>query len=149
MPAKYDYITVAPVTPKGKWTVCVRRVGSRDRYAPVAVCNTQLAADGIVDAMNLMQGEAKKLELPAQRLLKQVRADLHLANQRSTLLAGDKANLNNELREARRQIDRLTQERNIAQAKLKRTEDMVIESKATIAQLTNTLKIEQAPKIEA
>ncbi len=118
MPAKYDYITIAPVTPKGKWTVCVRRIGTRDRFAPVAVCNTQTAADGIVDAMNLMQGEVKKLELPAQRLLEQVRADLAMANERVRTLQDEKSKANGENRELGRTVDRITHERNIAQARL-------------------------------
>lgn len=118
MSSKFDYITVAPLTPKGKWNVCVRRVGSRDRFAPVALCNTQLAADSIVDAMNLMQGEVKKLEAPAQRLLEQVRADLKMSQDRCRTAETERSGLNHRLREEQRNVDRVTQERNIAQAKL-------------------------------
>jgi ABC-type transporter Mla subunit MlaD len=97
MAAKNDYITIAPVTPKGKWTICMRRVGTKDRYAPVAEARTQIAADGIVDALNLMQGEIKKLEVPAQRLLEEVRAALTEERSRTRQLQQDVSNLKRTL----------------------------------------------------
>lgn len=123
MPAKFDYMCLAPVTPKGKHTICVRRVGTRDRYAPVAEARTQTAADSIVDALNLMQGEVKKLEVPAQRELEGVRRDLQTAHERNQRVSTEKGTLEHRLREAERSIDRITQERNLAQSKLKAAEE--------------------------
>lgn len=98
MATKNDYITVAPVTPKGKWAICARRIGTKDRFAFIAEARTQIAADGIVDALNLMQGEVKKLETPAQRLLEEVRAALAEERARTSGLQRDLTSLKNTLR---------------------------------------------------
>jgi hypothetical protein len=115
-PAKNDYITIAPVTPKGKWTICMRRIGTKDRYAPVAEARTQTAADGIVDALNLMQGEIKKLEVPAQRLLEEVRALLHSERAITSQLRSDVNNLkrerDNEMRAHGQTKDQLVHSKN-------------------------------------
>ena len=63
MAAKDQYVTVAPVTPKGKWLVCARRVGSKDRLAPIAEARSESSADKIVSALNLLQGEVAKADI--------------------------------------------------------------------------------------
>lgn len=108
---KFDYITVAPITPKGKWTVCSRRIGTKDRFAQIAVANTELAAGSIVDALNLMQGEVKKLEVPAQRLLEQVRADLRISQQRCRDAETAKSGTEQRYREEMRRADEIRNER--------------------------------------
>lgn len=50
--ARVSYITIAPVTRTGKWTVASRRIGSRDRYTPIATANNETVAEQIVDALN-------------------------------------------------------------------------------------------------
>lgn len=122
MAIKYDFLTIAPVTPKGKFTICQRRIGSRDRFAPVAETRTQSAADSIVDALNLMQGEVKKLEVPAERLLEQVKGDLKIAHDKLRNVEAERSGLQHRLREAQRAQDNATEQRNIAQAKLQAAE---------------------------
>lgn len=141
--AKNDYITVAPVTPKGKWTVCMRRVGSKDRFAPVAEARTQLAADSIVDALNLMQGEIKRLELPAQRTLEQVRADLKIAHDKQRAAEVDKFSALHRLRETERELDRVKYERNIAQQRNQSLEAELTRTKDRLVEVSNTLRTEQ------
>lgn len=141
--AKNDYITVAPVTPKGKWTVCMRRVGSKDRFAPVAEARTQLAADSIVDALNLMQGEIKRLELPAQRTLEQVRADLKIAHDKQSAAEVDKFGALHRLREIERQLERVKYERNIAQQRNQSLEAELTRTKDRLVEVSNTLRTEQ------
>lgn len=52
-----------------KVAICARRVGSRERLATIATCNTEDVADKIVDALNLMQDKIEKLSLPVERQL--------------------------------------------------------------------------------
>lgn len=66
MSKEHQYVTVSPVTPKGKWLVCSRRIGGRDRLAVFAECRNEQTADAVVDAMNAMQGMVAKLSLPVQ-----------------------------------------------------------------------------------
>lgn len=141
--AKNDYITVAPVTPKGKWTVCMRRVGSKDRFAPVAEARTQLAADSIVDALNLMQGEIKRLELPAQRTLEQVRGDLKIAHDKQRAAETERSGTLNRLRETERELDRVKYERNIAQQRNQSLEAELTRTKDRLVEVSNTLRTEQ------
>lgn len=60
---KVQYTTVAPVTSRGKWTVCSRRVGPGERYYPIATCATESHAEQIVAALNGM--DARVLHLQA------------------------------------------------------------------------------------
>lgn len=73
MATKNDYITVAPVTPKGKWAICARRIGTKDRFAFIAEARTQIAADNIVEALQVLQGEIKKLDTPLQSTVEDLR----------------------------------------------------------------------------
>jgi hypothetical protein len=68
----HNYATLSTPGTK-KISVCARRIGSRDRMAIIAVCSEELNAEKIVTALNLMQGEVVKLEIPAQRTLEEVR----------------------------------------------------------------------------
>lgn len=110
MAAKQDYITIAPVTPKGKWTICVRRVGSKDRFAPVAEARTQTAADGIVDALNLMQGELARIERPTQRTLDELRETLKAERAAMDKMRGEKRDADRTIGDKNREIDRLSME---------------------------------------
>lgn len=69
MAKEHQYVTVSPVTPKGKWLVCSRRIGSKDRLAVFAECRNEQSADAVVDAMNSLQGVVAELSLPVQREL--------------------------------------------------------------------------------
>ena len=44
------YITIAPVTPKGKWLVA--RQGAGRHHYVVGECHTAVAAEAITDALN-------------------------------------------------------------------------------------------------
>lgn len=145
MATKYDFITIAPVTSKGKWTICQRRIGSRDRYAPVAETRTQTAADGIVDAMNLMQGEVKKLEVPAQRLLEQVRGDLKIQQDKTRAVEAERSGLSQRLREAQTLADNRAHERNLAQARVQTLEARVkdLEERNEVQSNTIAAQIEE------
>lgn len=75
--AKEAYMTVAVPGTK-KVSVCARRIGTRDRLSVIAVANTEDVAEKIVDALNLQQGKLTELEVPAQRVLTEVREQLSL-----------------------------------------------------------------------
>jgi len=66
---KSQYTTIAPVTPKGKWVVCSRRIGTRERLTPIAECRSESMADNIVDALNALQGVVDKIDAPSAREL--------------------------------------------------------------------------------
>jgi predicted RNase H-like nuclease (RuvC/YqgF family) len=69
------YATLATPGTK-KVSVCARRLGSRERLSVIAQCNDEGTAEKIVDALNVMQGKLEKLEVPAQRVLEEVRGAL-------------------------------------------------------------------------
>jgi hypothetical protein len=64
---KSQYLTIAPVTPKGKWTVCSRRVGSRERFSLLAETRNEGDADRLVDALDALQGKIDTLSVPLER----------------------------------------------------------------------------------
>lgn len=103
---KNQYVTVAPVTPKGKWLVASRRIGSKERLTPFCECRTEIAADAVVEALNLMQGELVKLELPAQRVLEETRGAL--AKERALITT-----LRLDLKDEQRRVATLRQELNV------------------------------------
>ena len=88
------YITLTTPGTK-KVSVAARRIGSRDRMAVIAVCNEETIAERIVDALNLLQKKEIKLEVPAQRVLAEVRAALTSANTRNSALASKVRELEN------------------------------------------------------
>jgi uncharacterized coiled-coil protein SlyX len=64
---KSQYLTIAPVTPKGKWTVCSRRVGSRERFSLLAETRNEGDADKLVDALDALQGKIDTISVPLER----------------------------------------------------------------------------------
>lgn len=88
------YITLTTPGTK-KVSVAARRIGSRERMAVIAVCNEETIAERIVDALNLLQKKEIKLEVPAQRVLAEVRAALTSANTRNSALASKVRELEN------------------------------------------------------
>ena len=73
--ASNAYMTLTTPGTK-KLSVCARRIGSRDRMSVIATCNDETIAERIVDALNLLQNKVVELDLPAQRMLSEVREQL-------------------------------------------------------------------------
>lgn len=118
MPPKPTHMFATITTPgTKKVSVCTRRIGSRDRMAVIAVCTHEGDADMIVDGLNLMQGKLFELEVPAQRVLEEVRSALTAERGVSTALQVKIRELENKLRDAHR-------ERDIAQHDLRRALDL-------------------------
>jgi hypothetical protein len=114
----HTYATLSTPGTK-KISVCARRVGSRDRMNVIAVCTDEGNADKIVDGLNLLQGELTKLEVPAQRVLAEVRASLAAERERYKLLDVKTRDLESQLRTKSNEIGRLTIERDRAQGEVK------------------------------
>lgn len=74
--SKTQFITIGPVTPKGKWTVCARRLGSKDRYKPIGTTNNEVDADTIVNGLNALQGTLDKLSAPNEVIIADMRETL-------------------------------------------------------------------------
>ena len=70
------YIVITPTGKSKIYYVACRKIGSRDRFAVIAPCMHEVNADSIVDGLKLLQGEKVKLDVPAQRVLEEVREQL-------------------------------------------------------------------------
>lgn len=103
---------VAPGTKK--IVVCSRRAGPRDRWVQIALCTNEGQADMIVDALNLLHGKMTELEVPAQRVLEEVRRSL--ASERGVVssLQAKVRQLESDAREKSNMVGRLTIERDSA-----------------------------------
>ena len=80
---KDAFIVLAPTGKSKVFAVAARRIGSRDRYSVVATCQSETLCQRIVDGLDLLQGKEVKLDIPVQRVLDGVRAQLsatHAAN---------------------------------------------------------------------
>lgn len=118
---KPQYATVAPVIPKGKYLVCTKRAGTKDRLAPIAECRSEASADTIVDALNHMHGELVKLEAPAQKRLEEVRQQLTREKTRADDLsrrARDRDDLSRQVVQKNQEIETLRKQVSNLQAKL-------------------------------
>lgn len=86
---KDAFITVSPVTQRGKWSVFVRRIGSKDRYAFLAETRSEEVADRIVLALSALQGDQEKLEAKMQPVLDDVRRQLASTREQVSALQKD------------------------------------------------------------
>ena len=125
--AKEAYMTVAVAGTK-KVSVCARRIGTRDRLSVIAVANNEEVAEKIVDALNLQQGKLTELEVPAQRVLTEVREQLSVERDRNRELGLKLRGKEDEIRQFTRDLDvarqanvRLTTERDAAQKTARET----------------------------
>lgn len=107
--AKNDQYATLNIGPK-KIGVCSRRIGSRDRMGIIAICTEEAAADKIVDALNLLQGKLAELEVPAQRVLSEVREQLTRAGQATVAANGRVRDLERMLNDTKRELDRAKEE---------------------------------------
>lgn len=114
---KHDYATLSTPGTK-KISVCARRVGSRERMAVIAVCTDETHADKIVDALNLHQGKMLELEVPAQRVLSEVRSVLATERDIANKLRADVRDAQNKLTDKQRELDGVRRE--LERAKLER-----------------------------
>jgi hypothetical protein len=73
---KDAFIVIAPTGSGKVFSIAARRMGSKDRYSIIGSTTNDIAADKIVKGLLLLQGEEVKLEVPAQRVLEEVRSQL-------------------------------------------------------------------------
>lgn len=57
-----QYAVVSPATKTGKYLVCSRRIGSREKLSPIAECRSESVAQAVVDGLHLRQKEQVKLD---------------------------------------------------------------------------------------
>lgn len=114
----HQYTTMSPVTPKGKWFVCSRRIGSRDSLAPIAEVRAESIAAKIVDGLNLLQGEEVKLTVPAERLLNDVRESLRKEQALVGQLRSDVRNRDETIRRMGIDADTLRREKMTLQVRI-------------------------------
>lgn len=98
---KDAFITLAPVTPKGKWGIAARRIGTADRFACIAESRSEQTADRIVLALTMLQGEKEKLEEAQRPLLEDLRRQLEVSRAQATQLTKDLSGERGRLREER------------------------------------------------
>jgi len=115
---KQDYITLAPITPKGKWMVCARRAGGagNERFAPIAECRTEGTADAIVKALDVLQGTVRDLEVPARKLADELRTRLTTVEKTNDALRADVRERDVNLRQCANEIANLQHELTIAKS---------------------------------
>lgn len=104
---KFQYITIAPVTPKGKWTVCSRRLGNRERFSLLAETRNEADADRLVDALNSLQGTIDKLNAPLENDLVLARRVIAELTTTLTKVREEASVDRNKLRHAERKVDDL------------------------------------------
>lgn len=90
--SKHLYATLS-IPGSKKFSVCARRLGTRERMVVIANCTEEGTAEKIVDALNLLQGKLETLEVPAQRVLEEVRSALGHERAKATTLAREKGEL--------------------------------------------------------
>lgn len=115
---KSQYVVVSPVTPKGKWQIAARRLGSEDKYAIIGETRSEGFAANIVQGLHLLQGEVAKLTVPAEQQMEGLRAQLETERTNSRRYEREASERYNKIRELQSQLDRVTNERNTAQKKL-------------------------------
>ncbi len=117
MAQKSYYVTVAPLTPKGKWLVCGRKLGKKEKLLPLYECRTELAADKAVDALNLLQDALLKLEVTAQNEVAELRVALSKARDEYNNLRGEANGLRHEAVRLKDELTGARSERDAAQIK--------------------------------
>ena len=117
---KEAYMTVAVAGTK-KVSVCARRIGTRDRLSVIAVANNEEVAEKIVDALNLQQGKLTELEVPAQRVLTEVREQLSVERDRNRELGIKLRAKDSEVSELKHALRRAEMDRDAAQKTARET----------------------------
>lgn len=117
---QHKYVTISPVTPKGKWLVAMQRIGGKDRMAILAEVRTEGAADAIVAALDAMEGRYAKLEKassgPMEDLKRAVAEHKGVAGKLRSDLLGEQQ----KRREVERSLENMRAERDGAKAECAR-----------------------------
>lgn len=104
MKPKDQYAVIAPVTKTGKYIIVARRIGTRERLAPIAEVRSENVADQIVEGLHLRQGELTKLDAKLAPQIEQLKADVQAARVKYV-------SLSTELGDARRRVSLVESDR--------------------------------------
>lgn len=115
--AKDQYAVVSPVTKTGRYLVCARRIGSKERLTPIAECRSEDTALRIVDGLHLRQKEEIKISTLAEAHVNELKAQLAAERAKAIGAQAEAGRLREEVRSLGYRVDTLTSERNLAQAR--------------------------------
>jgi len=71
-----DFIVLAPIGKSKDYKIAAKRIGSDEQYTVVATCQSDSMCQRFIAGLALLQGELRKLEVPAQVTLVEVRRAL-------------------------------------------------------------------------
>ncbi len=104
---KTQYLTLAPVTPKGKWVICSRKIGSKERFTVLAETRCESTADTIVDALNALQGAVDKIDAPSKARVKELADALSTERGRTQAARDDTRSKQIKLEELHKRVTQL------------------------------------------